>query len=291
MAFSSNIVNTGSFTNFLETRWSPRMLLDTTEEMLIANKFATGSDFGVEKLGNSLYIRKVAAKTTNTAAGSADLDSETMTWEEDTETAVNVTPTFYYGAVAVTEQVKQRLMAYPAFEKAIRSQITRSIAAAIDDAAGDLAPSLSVNVSDTNLSAALIRNALGQLRTNAQREYRTGKVGNAILRIHPSQQQHLYGIPEITNAELRGDSDNPNVSGLLVKAWGADVDISGNITSSGGERWNMLFIKQAFALVYNAEPHMQEPLKDGLVTQLIGFADAGVQEVYDSYAVAIRTAA
>lgn len=291
MAFSANVVNTGSFTNFLESRWSPRMLLDTTEEMLIANKFSTGSDFGVEKIGNLLYIRKVAAKTTNSAAGTADLDSETMTWEEDTETAVSVSPTFYYGAVAVTEQVKQRLMSYPAFEKAIRTQITRSIGAAIDDVAGDLGASLSVSVSDTNLSAALIRNALGQLRTNAQREYRTGKVGGAVLRVHPSQQQHLYGIAEINNAELRGDSDNPNVTGLLVKAWGADVDISGNITSSGGERWNMLFIKQAFALVYNAEPHMQEPLKDGLVTQLIGFADAGVAEVYDAYAVAIRTTA
>ena len=287
----ANVVTTTHFTNFLETRWSPRMLLDTTEEMLIANKFATGSDFGVEKLGNLLYIHKVKAKNTNTAAGTTALDSEAMTWEQDTEEVASVSPTFYYGAVQITEQVKQRMMSYPAFEKGIRTQIVRSIAAAIDDAAGDLGASLSVSVSDTNLTAALIRNALGQLRTNAQREYRTGKVGGAILRVHPSQQQHLYGIAEINNAELRGDSDNPNVSGLLVKAWGADVDISANITSNGGERWNMLFIKQAFGLVYNAEPHMQEPLRDGLVTQLVGFADAGVAEIYDNYAVAIRTTA
>ena len=146
-------------------------------------------------------------------------------------------------------------------------------------------------MSDTNLSAALIRSALGTLRTNAQREYRTGKVGNAILRIHPSQQQHLYGIPEITNAELRGDSANPNVTGLLVKAWGADVDISGNIESSGGNRQNLLFIKQAFALVYNAEPQLQAPYQDGLATVVIGFCDYGVAEIYDEYAVSIRTVA
>ena len=287
----SNVVTTTNFTNFLESRWSPRMLYDTTEEMLIGNKFSTGSDLSVDKIGNSLFVRKIAAKTTNTAAGTVALDSESMTWEQDTEVAVNVLPTFYYGAVQITEQVKQRLMAYPAYEKGVRTQITRSIGAAIDDDCGDLGPSLSVTVSDTNLSAALIRNALGQLRTNAQREYRTGKVGGAVLRVHPSQQQHLYGIPEISNAELRGDSDNPNVTGLLVKAWGADVDISGNIADSAGERWNMLFIKQAFCLVYNSEPHMQEPLKDGLVTQLIGFADAGMAELYDAYAVAIRTTA
>jgi hypothetical protein len=290
MALTS-VVTTTHFTNYLETRWSPRLLMDTSEEMLLANMFMQNSDLDVEKLGNLLYIRKVAAKTTNKVAGTAALDAEALTFETDTEVAVSVSPQFAYTAGAFTEAVKQRLMAYPKLEKAVRTQFVRSMTAQIDADAGGLGDGLSNSVSDVNLSAALIRQALGTLRTNAQREYKTGKVGGAILRIHPSQQQHLYGIIEISNAELRGDSDNPNVTGLLVKAWGCDVDISANIESSGGNRQNLLFIKQAFALVYNAEPQIQAPYQDGLATVVIGFCDYGVAEIYDEYAVSIRTVA
>jgi hypothetical protein len=266
--------------------------MDTSEEMLIANKFMQNSDLDVEKMGNLLYIRKVAAKTTNKLANNTTaLDAESLTFEADTETAVSVSPQFAYSAAAFNEDVKQRLMAFPKLEKAVKQQFVRSMTAQIDADAGGLGDGLSNTVSDTNLSAALIRQALGTLRTNAQREYKTGKVGSAVLRIHPSQQQHLYGIPEINNAELRGDGDNPNVTGLLVKAWGCDVDISGNIESSGGNRQNLLFIKQAFALLYNAEPQLQAPYQDGLATVVIGFCDYGVVEVYDAYAVSVRTVA
>jgi hypothetical protein len=291
MALTGTVISTSTFTNFLETRWSPRMLLDTSEEMLIANKFMSGSDLDVEKVGNLLYIRKVATKTTNKVAGSVALDITSVTMEGDTEVAVSLSPQFAYCAATITEQVKQRLMAYPAFEKAVRSQFLRSMSATIDADAGGLASELSNGVTDTNVGAALIRNALGTLRANAQREYKTGKVGSAVLRLHHSQQQHLYGIPEINNAELRGDSDNPNVTGLLVKAWGCDVDISGNIESDGGNRQNMLFIKQAFALVYNAEPQLVAPQATGIATFIGGFCDYAVGEIYDSYGVKILTAA
>jgi hypothetical protein len=292
MAISTVIVPGTHFTNFLETRWSPKLLLDTSEEMLIANKFMQNGDLDIDKIGNLLYIRKVAAKTTNKMANNTTaMDAESLTFEADTEVAVSLSPQFAYTAAAFNEDVKQRMMAFPKYEKAVRTQFLRSMPAQIDADAGGLGSELSVSVSDTNLSASLVRNALGTLRTNAQREYKTGKVGGAVLRLHPSQQQHLYGIPEINNAELRGDSDNPNVTGLLVKAWGADIDISGNIESAGGNRQNLLFIKQAFALVYNAEPQIQAPYQDGLATVVAGFCDYAVGEIYDAYAVSIRTAA
>ena len=290
MALSS-VVTTTHFTNYLETKWAPRLLLDTIEEMLIANKFMQGSDLDVDKLGNLLYVRKVQAKTVNKVAGTVALDSESLVFETDTEAAVSISPQFAYCAAAYSEQVQQRLMAFPKLERAVRTQFLRALASQIDADAGGLGSAISGGVSDVNLSAALIRQALGTLRSNAQREYRTGRVGNAILRIHSSQQQHLYGIPEINNAELRGDGDNPNVTGLLVKAWGCDVDISDNIESDSGNRQNMLFIKQAFALVYNAEPQLEPPQREGLATLVIAFADYGVAEIYDNYALRIQTTA
>lgn len=285
----STVVTTTHFTNYLETKWAPRLLLDTTEEMLIGNQFMSGSDLDVERVGNQTYVRKVAAKTVNKAAGTVALDSESMVFEADTETAVLVSPQFGYCAAVYSEQVQQRLMAFPKLEKAVRTQFLRALAAQIDADCGGLASDISGSSADVNLGGALIRAALGTLRANAQREYRTGKVGSAILRIHPNQQQHLYGIPEIANADLRGDSDNPNVTGLLVKAWGADVDISGNIESVSGQHQNMLFIKQAFCLLYNAEPQFEPPQREGLATIVSAFSDWAAAEIYDNYAQRILT--
>ena len=290
MALSGSVVNTGDFTNHLETVWSPRIFLDTTEEMAVGNKFLSNGDLEISKIANGLYIRKVAAKTTNQAADNAELDSANMTFETDAETAVLVDPTFRYAAAAISPIVQARYMAYPKYDKAVRQQFLRSLAADIDTECTGLGDNLSVTVSDTNLSAALIRQAVGLLKNNAQREYKIGKV-TAVLRIHSSQTQHLYGIPEVTNANLRGDKANPNVTGILVEVWGCDVDITGNITSSGGNRHNMLFLKEAFALGYNQEPKLAPPQDNGFATLIMASADCGAAELYDNYAVDIQTVA
>src|SRR3970040_1936662 len=102
----TTVVTTTHFTNFLETRWAPLLTTDTSEEVLIANKFMAGSDLDVDKLGNLLYVRKVAAKTTNKIAGTAAVDAESLTFEADTETAVSVSPQFAYTAAAGSQAVK-----------------------------------------------------------------------------------------------------------------------------------------------------------------------------------------
>lgn len=290
MALASSVVNTGDFTNHLETVWSPRIMLDTTEEMSIGNKFLSNSDLDIQRVANSLIVRKVAAKNAVAAGANAELDTSALTFETDAETASSFSPAFYYSAVAVSKQVQARYIAYPKYDRAVRTQFLRALAQQIDADCGGLGDNLSVTVSDVNLSAALIRQALGSLRTNAQRMYKTGDV-TAVLRIHPSQQQHLYGIAEIANANLRGDGDNPNVTGMLVKAWGCDVDITGNIVSSGGNRHNMLFVKEAFVLAYNEEPQLAKPQDNGLATLIMAFTDFAAGELYDNYAVDIQTVA
>lgn len=291
MPLVNNVVDTGNFTNHIETVWSPRIFLDTTEEMSIGNKFLSNSDLDISKVAGGLVIRKVAAKSAVQAAGTVELDTAGgMTFEVDAETAVTLSPTFRYSAVAVTKQVQTRYMAFPKYDKAVREQFLRTLAQDIDQECGGLGDNLSVTTGAANLDAALIRGALGLLRTNAQREYKIGKI-TAVLRIHPSQAANLYGIAEITNANLRGDSDNPNVTGMLVEAWGCDVDITGNIVNSGGNRHNMLFVKPAFALGYNEEPQLAKPQENGLATLIMAFADAGAVELYDNYAVDIQTTA
>lgn len=285
-AFSNQ--TTTQFANHLETVWRPRLSLDTSEMMEIANNF---EDAEVEKIANSLVIRKVLPKTTNKVAGTVALDAGGMTFEQETETAATMTPQFGYCALAVNQQSQVRMLNKPAYSAAVREQFLRSLPEQIDNDAGGLMDDLATNVvgsSATNISKDLILQAAGILRGAAKRYYRPGK-DLAYLRIAPTQMRYLYNIDAITNANLRGDGDNPNVTGVLVEAWGIDLGISGNIVSSGSAFHNPLHVRQAFALGYNAKPQMAPPQNNGLAALLMGFAEWGVVEVYDSFAVDLQT--
>lgn len=289
MALSNVITPTSSsFTTFLETRWAPRLFLDATEDMSIGSKFASNADLEVDKLGNLLYVRRIATKTTNKLAASSttSLDITSITLENDVEVGTAVNPAFYYTAAFVNKNVEARMMAYPAYEKGIRTQFTRSLAEQIDADCGVLGASLTYSVSDTNIGASLIRSALGTLRTNAKREYGPGL---GVLRIHPAQQANLWGIPEAANADIRSD-EGGNVTGVFVKLWGADVDVTGSIYTSGGNRYNLAFVKNGNVLVYNQEPTLQAPQPNGIGTLIAGFADAGMATITQEFSVAIITA-
>lgn len=277
------------FSNFLETRWAPRLFLDATEEMSIGNAFASNGDLEIDKLGNSLYVRRIGTKDTTKLASTSTsaLDLTNVSVNTDTETGYNVLPSFYYSAVLINENVKERMMVYPAFERAVRQQFVRSISEQIDADCGALAAAFTYTVSDTNIGAALIRSALGTLRTNAKREYKTGQ-STAFLRIHPAQQANLYAIPEAANADIRSD-DGANVSGVIVKLWGANVDVTGSVYTSGGSRYNMAFVKNGNVLVYNTEPKLMPPQANGIATFLAGFAEAGTATITQEFSVAVIT--
>lgn len=290
MALSPIVTPTSSsFTNFLESRWSPRLLLDATEQMSIGNRFMQNSDLQVDKINNTLYVRRIGAKTTNklTASSTTSLDITSLTLENDTETGTAVAPAFYYCAVVVNKNTEVRMMASAAYEKAVREQFIRSMTEQIDADCGALAASFTNTISDANISAALIRAGLGALRTQAKRE---GKIGEAAitLRVHPAQAANLYAIPEAANADIRSD-DGANVSGVIVKIWGADVDVTGSVYTSGGSRYNLLCVKNGNALGYNQEPTLAPPQPNGLATFLGGFAEAGMATIYQEYNVALIT--
>lgn len=288
MASQFSNQTTTQFANHLETVWRPRLSLDTSELMEIANNF---EDAEVEKIGNSLVIRKVLPKTTNKLAGTSAMDAGALTFEQETETAATMTPQFAYAALAINQASQVRLLNSAAYSAAVREQFLRSMPEQIDLDAGGLADDLATNVVGSgavNISKDLILQAAGLLRASAKRYYTPGK-DIAYLRIAPTQLRYLYGIDSITSANLRGDSSNPNVTGVLVEAWGIDLGISGNVVSSGGAYHNLLHVKQAFALGYNAKPQIAKAQDNGLAMLIMGFTEYGVVEVYDAFAVDVQS--
>jgi hypothetical protein len=287
VALSSVSVST-QFANLFRTHWSPRFRLDTSEAGKIFPLFDEGEG---EMMENGLYIRKVATVTTNKVAGTVALDAESLTYEQDTEASVLVSPQFAYSAMAFSKQTMTRMQEFPAYSAAKRKQFIRSMVATMDTDAGALMDDLSTAVGSgaVNVSKDLLLQAAGELRTAAGREYEptTGE-GTAYFRLAPKQQRYLYGIDAITSANIRG-SGQPNVNGILVEAWGINLGITGNVVSSGGAYHNGLFLKGAFARAYNAEPQIIKEQWNGLAMLVIGFCEYGMSEVYDNYGVDLQT--
>jgi hypothetical protein len=285
MAIATQQQTSTQLTNHLETVWRPRLALDTSEMMDIANCFESA---GVERLGNSFVIRKVLPKTANAAAATAYMDSLTLTYEQEVETAITCSMTFIYSALSVTEIMEQRLLDSAQYSKAVREQFLRALPEYIDVQAGLLMDDLTQTVGSgaVSIDRTLLLQAMATLRQGAKREWEPGKP--AFFRFHPKQIPGVYAIDAIMNANLRGDSKNPNVTGR-VDGWNLDFSPSGNVASSGGAYHNPLFVAPAFVLGYNAKPQLEPPQRNGLATLLHGFADFTVTEVFDAYAVDVQS--
>lgn len=279
-----------ALTTYIRQRWSKRFMLDTSEQMAIANVFSGGVG---ERIEGRLTIRKVGTVTAIKAAGTASLDTTSLTYEQDTETSVNVDPQFAYAAAAYTKPVMTRMLEFPEYMKAKREQFMRALALVEDIDAGALMDDLSTSVVGGALATFtqdLFFQALGELRYNCQREYATGDPSSvAHLRLHPKQQRYAYAIAAISQAHIRGDSANPMVTGRLNEALGVDIKITGNIVNSGGAFHNPLFIEDAFVRALNLDADFMPEQWNGLALQIIACKEYGLAELYDNYATDIQT--
>lgn len=289
MAYAST--TTTQVANLLETQYRRRMSLDTSERMVIASDFDDATE-GLQRLGNAIVIRKVATKAAQTGTATSAMDPANLTWEQDTEQSVTVSPTFRYCAVGLNKPAQTRLLADSVFKAAIREQMTRGLAEAIDISAGDLAASLTTNIVGSgavNIDQSLILEALGLLRIGAKREFELGET-KALANIHAKQLRHLFGISNYMNAAFRGNSgDGPVKTGVVVPGWGLTIKITGNVDDSGGALHNLVHVKPSHAIGWNEKPQLLPEQPYGLDLLLISFAEAGVAEIYDAYAVDLQT--
>jgi hypothetical protein len=279
-------ISTTQLANVLETQYEPTLSPEANEAFVIAKDFKR-----VSMVGNSLNIGKVAAATAVTLAGtSTSAHGAGLTYEQDTEAAITVSPTFTYAGFQLTQVSAQRFMRSPQYQAKKKQQLLAALRVEHDTRAGALGPNLSTNVvggGASRITKTLVLQGMAKLRAGAKEYFQMG--GLAHLVGYHLQFPDLFGILDITSAEMRGDATNPNVTGRIVRAWGLTIDTSGNISLSGSVANNMLWIPEAFALGYNQEPTLLEPQKDGLVTRVIAHSECGMAEVWDEYAVNIQT--
>jgi hypothetical protein len=279
-------ITTGTeLVNWIPQLWTPGLLQESTEEMVIANDFA--SPEGVTKIRGQLNIRKIkkqsATALANTVAGTG------LTYAQNVEAVVTLTPTWIYAAVELNRQAYNQLDFNP--DNDYRDMLKYAIAEYIDQAAGVLAASLSTNTTGTSLASidkGLILDTEQKLVISCKRKFKPG-VTPWYLKVAPTELKNLLNIFDLTADYVRGDAEKPLVSGWMSKALGAKIDETGNIYVASGITHNLAHIDQAFVKAYNEEPVVLPPQAVELVNRIIATCEFGVGEVFDEYAVDVQT--
>jgi hypothetical protein len=273
--------------NYLRTEYDADFKTKAYEDSVIVEDFDKPT--GVEKIGNGLVIRivpTISAQTLlSTGAGTS------LTYDTTTATSVTCAPVGRYGAVEIPEHLVAKMAngEETALKTAYRNQLMGSVKEGFDAyAALTVGPGIGTAKGPANFDKSGLLDAAQSLRTNAKSHANNAQV---FVKYHPSQIKHIKSISEIMNADARGDSANPNVTGIMVKAWGMTFGESGNIYSSAGVVYNMLHLKSAFVRGYNQPAYLLEPQPFELVVRFIAYLEGGVVEVFDEDAVLYKSAA
>lgn len=288
MAVSSILQGT-HLTAVVEQSWRPRFSLESNEERVVSRGFE-GPD-GVTKMGNTMNISKIQRMTVTNLTTTAQMDASLLSYNTNTEANITVSARDDYAAVSVGRNTVNRMLRSADLLAGYKKQLQSALATAIDVQCASLVPSLATNIVGSGavpISKSLLLSGLTKLVASAKGMFKLGTT-SCYLTVHALRTGDLLNIPEITAADVRGDSMNPNVTGRVWKAWSMDVAESGNISTSGGAAHNLLHISPSHVLAYNEEPNLLDPQENGLATIIIAYTNYGTAEVWDEYAVDIQT--
>lgn len=269
----------------LPERWSPGMLMESTEEKVVTKQFSRPQ--GARKINQKLHIPKMK----RIAATGGSTYGTGLTYTANPEEEVTVSPIQAYAAVELARSVYLRMDTSP--ESPYRTMLLRGLAEYEDYYGAQLATGLTTNVKGSalaQLDKGLAADVLQALTTSCRREFVPGQTP-WFLKLHNTQVKNLALITDFTADYARGDSEKPNVSGWVSKALGAMIEQSGNIYVAAGIAHNLAYIEPAFVVGYNEEPTVLDPQPYELVTRIIATEEFGMSEAFDEYACDMQTAA
>lgn len=264
--------------NILKELWTDQFGADPTEEAIAANLVTE-----VGMIGKKLHLRKIKALTSQQLIPSShttNMTSENLTYNNNTEVEVTVTPLFTYCAIEFNEDTLNELVDDGPAIAVYRKQMLAELDEDIDTEVLELAQSASLTEVGADFDEPLWRAMLAKLAKNAKRKFRIGKTPYNLI-IHPNEIANALNIEALRSYIVRGTAGSA-VSGALVTTYGANIEESGLVSVSGATAYMPMFIKDAWALGYNKRPGILTPQQDGYVTRFLGRAEYGVAEYFDS---------
>ena len=261
--------------------WSKEIGLDANEEQMVVPHFKR-----LEKIEGELAYRKFGVLTGNSLADGTSGDS--LTRSGNTEVTVSATPATKYVMVVVNLNTAARCAFDP--KVPLRKQMQSALYELVDRAGAAEAGGVTTNVigdSASSLSDPLIRQAKRLLIKSGKEKYKVGKK-KFVCVIHPDDFETLDGIEAFYRADVRGDKENPLVSGAVYQVRGGYWTESGCIQQDTVTRNLMFLPDETFGIGFNQEYAVKMEEYE-LVYKLIAWVDFGLMTCWDQYAVLIQT--
>ena len=256
--------------------------VNPTEETKIADWVA--QPVGAEKIGNTLYLRKLAEATANTATPVTNGVASSLTMNSAAHERVSGSAVMKYSGYEIEDSLLTRVIDDGPYRAGLNKQGMASIKKAIDYAVFTLASGLSHSQAGAAIDDGMLRAALGQLDLYAMNEVDDDTP--KLLVIHPTQYANALNIPALKEYQIRGTAGGA-VSGKL-NAYGITMRRSGNVYWNGTTYFNPLILKRAFALAWNIKPRVKPTQYDGLVERLIFQTEFAALEWYDQFGVSLN---
>ena len=278
MAGNAAIRTSNEAALILKDIWDSQFALDPTEEAVFAP--LVSQPVGGQNIGNKLHLRKLAAMTTQTVSASTTYDATAMTFNQNTEAEVTIEPASYFSAIEINPDTLEQIVDDGEAVAGWRKQLMASLTEKIDEKLGVLAESASLTETGASFTEAMWQAALGKLAKNAKGKFKIGKTPHNLV-LHPDKLAQALNLDALRSYRIRGNQ-GAAVSGALVETYGANIEETGKVSTTGGTYYMPLFLKDAWAIGWGRKPKMLEVQHDGLLVRYIAYTSFGVAEWFDS---------
>jgi hypothetical protein len=238
------------------------------------------------KILNLGHVRK-AARASGSILGQGD-DGDSLTNSNITATGVTITPVHRYIQVAWSGAEKAQVDVDLNSEAA--GNIEQGLAETMDSA-GLVSVSTGTNtMSQANPDAATWRQAVGRLMTNTNGAFMPGESKMIRAIFSTTQYPSVMGIDEFTHADVRGDSETPNVKGIFTKGGGINVRFSTVVLQDANGWHNPIYVDSAFIIGWNQRTTAFKEQTE-LLFRINVSANMGVSVLHDLRFIDYRTTA
>jgi len=244
----------------------------------------------IEDYGMRLYgtgnVRKWARMVGSTLGQTAD--GSGLTYSNFIATPVTVTAGGNYCAMAWSRNESAQVDID--LQSGGTGQIEQALAEMSDASVLVNVASNTQVLSQTGADAPGWRIVVGRLMTNTNGVVVPGEDRKIYAIFTTTQYPNVVAIPEFNNAQMRGDSENPYVKGIVSTAGGINVDFS-TVVYQDANGWHCpVFIQEAYVVGWNVRTEV-DFLQDELQFRLIAYNNLGSNVQHDLRAVDWRLTA
>jgi len=252
--------------NFIPEMWRDAILDYAERKFQLKNQVSDFSSM-LSEGGDILHIPKVTEETAaSKTAGTA------VTYTNNTDGKVDLTVNqHHYEAKRIDDIVRVQESAdlFNAYAKsmgyALAKKVENYIAVDIIQAATGNDVTLSA---DNTMTTALLRSGLQKL-LDAGHDYTDGET---FMYASPAAYMSLLSLGDFSEAQKRGDQENPNVSGKIIQAYGLSLFPSTDWDDDGGtgDESASIFKKESVYFAQQIAPRVQSSYDiDHLATSVV----------------------